>query len=221
MTLFVKRDGLAVKEERFFFTWYVILPALFYFAAHSYVWWRGIGSSAGLTRVMAGIIPLVAMAGVPALDLIARGIRGKRFIASVIVPVIMVLTALTGFNRYPNPTPLSGEQELVREATSWLERSEYSGRMVYYYNPYVFKFLRLDPYDSSLSRERVFDPENPWSGIGEGEIVIWDSHFGPNEGRLPLERLSGSSRFREIASFGEAGADGGRQGVVIFLRLPD
>ncbi|TFH35424.1 MAG: hypothetical protein E4G95_06925, partial [Bacteroidia bacterium] len=49
----VFRRGTANTDNNrsFFFTWYIILPALMYISAHSFVWWRGMGSSAGLVRV--------------------------------------------------------------------------------------------------------------------------------------------------------------------------
>ncbi|MCD6200583.1 MAG: hypothetical protein J7K46_02110, partial [Bacteroidales bacterium] len=59
----------ALKE-----TWFVVIPFLAYFAAHSYVWWKGLGGSLGLTRVMAGVVPLVAV----------TAMRGYRFVSGQI-----------------------------------------------------------------------------------------------------------------------------------------
>ena len=34
--------------------------------------------------------------------------------------------------------------------------------------------------------------------IKEGEIVLWDAHYSPNEGRLPLENLMDNPGFRLV-----------------------
>ena len=36
------------------------------------------------------------------------------------------------------------------------------------------------------------------SRIEEGEVVIWDAHFSPNEGRLPLENLMNNEGYKLI-----------------------
>jgi hypothetical protein len=44
----------------------------------------------------------------------------------------------------------------------------------------------------------VYNQEEPEFNILEGEVVVWDAHFSPNEGRLPLERLMNNQGFRLI-----------------------
>jgi len=58
--------------------------------------------------------------------------------------------------------------------------------------------MDLNPYDQERVHEFVYDRDHPEYKIEEGEIVIWDAHFSPNEGRLPLENLMSSEGFRLI-----------------------
>ncbi len=58
--------------------------------------------------------------------------------------------------------------------------------------------MKLDPYDEVLSHQFVYNRDHPEEKIADGEIVIWDAHFSPNEGRLPLENLMDNEYFRLI-----------------------
>jgi len=56
----------------------------------------------------------------------------------------------------------------------------------------------VNPYDEERVREFVFRREEPEYKIREGEIVLWDAHFSPNEGRLPLENLMDNPGFQLV-----------------------
>lgn len=211
-----KREG----SRGFIFTWYIILPALFYFSAHSFVWWRGIGSSAGLVRVLAGVLPLLSLAGALGIDFFAGLLSKTRIPPSWLVTPLVAIMAVEGFTHFDHPTGLNSEEQLVKEAAGWIRSSHFWEQKVYYYNPFLIYLLGLDPYDKSLSQERIPDPESPANGILPGELVVWDSHFGPNEGGLPESALSGNSAFRLAASFGAPeGAEPPELRVAVYERV--
>ena len=58
--------------------------------------------------------------------------------------------------------------------------------------------MNLNPYDEARVHEFVYNRDEPTHKIEEGEIVIWDAHFSPNEGQLPLENLMDNEGFRLI-----------------------
>jgi hypothetical protein len=99
---------------------------------------------------------------------------------------------------YTIPVPLVGTQRVVKVASDWYMDSEYAGKRFYYYNPFFTHFMKLDPYDDAVSHQFVHSREHPEDRIEEGEVVIWDAHFSPNEGRLPLENLMDNEDFRLI-----------------------
>ena len=72
---------------------------------------------------------------------------------------------------------------------------------IYYYDPYFIYVLDLNPYDTTRVAERVPDPVSPERGIPVGAIVLWDAHFGPNEGGLSLQKLSENENFKVLRSF--------------------
>ena len=44
----------------------------------------------------------------------------------------------------------------------------------------------------------IKDREHPENAVKVGELVIWDAHFGPNEGHLPLDNLLKNDAFRLV-----------------------
>jgi hypothetical protein len=122
----------------------------------------------------------------------------KNLLKNLLAIAFSVYLLSIPFKTYTIPVPVKGEERVVKRASAWLETSEYSDRKMYYYNPFFCHFMKLNPYDEERVRAKVYNPEIPEKKIKEGELVVWDAHFGPNEGRLPLERLMDSKGFRLI-----------------------
>ncbi|MFU8843935.1 MAG: hypothetical protein ACNA7V_09035 [Bacteroidales bacterium] len=166
----------------------VAAPLLIYLAAHSYVWWKGIGGSLGLIRVMAGIIPLASLLALKGYNTLMTlfKIPGK---AVIVVSIALSITiAYYPLFKY-HDFPLNESERTVAEAASWLRDSEHFNYKIYYYHLYFIHYLGIDPFNTSLCQEKIPDRNQPSHLIPEGSIIQWDSHFGPNEGRLPLENL--------------------------------
>ncbi|MFA5322308.1 MAG: hypothetical protein WC373_06500 [Smithella sp.] len=167
----------------------VLFPALTYFVAHSYVWWTGFGGSLGLTRVMAGIVPLMAIVGA---SFNFDDSRKKQIIVWVLSGTMLIVP----FFRYELPIKLDESTLLIKQAGNWLVQNNLESRLVYYYDPMVCYFLEKDPFDTNQVREQIANREYPEKTVTEGSIVVWDAHFGPNEGRMPLEKLLNNPNFR-------------------------
>jgi hypothetical protein len=177
------------------------LPFMVYFVAHSYVWWKGLGNSVGMIRVIAAVVPSAALLGTLGwsrlMELLPLSANLKRI--STLVLCLFLLTL--PHQMYEIPYPLKGEQEQVDRAARWLKQSEYQGGKVYYYDPFFWYYLDLNPMDEERSRAFLHNNEHPAYMVPEGSIVIWDAHYGPNEGQLPLSRLMDHPGFRLIQVF--------------------
>jgi hypothetical protein len=114
---------------------------------------------------------------------------------------LSVLLVLTAFRVNKMPVELAATQQLLKQAAEWMGESVYINSKIYYYDPYWWYFLDMNPYDREKIRELVPDVEHPENNIKPGEIVLWDAHFSPNEGRLPLDRLMGNPYFELIRHF--------------------
>lgn len=171
-------------------------PFLVYYAAHSYVWWQGKGNSVGMTRVMAGIMPSAVLLALSAWSGITGWIPLKRIWKDVAAVIFALFLIMVPFRTYKIPIPLKGEQRIVKRASEWLAESDYADQKMFYYNPFFCHFMKVSPYDEDRVKAKVYSPDKPGKKIQEGEIVVWDAHFGPNEGRLPLENLMDNPDFR-------------------------
>jgi len=212
-----KRDA---DDRGFFYLWFIIMPALTYIAAHSFVWWKGMGSSAGLVRVLAAILPLLSLAGAYGLGFLADYLRRYKIPAYLTVAIILAVMAADGFTHHRHPTELNDEEKLVKEASYWIRSSGMDHRKIYYFNPFLIHFLGLDPYDETRSVEKVPDRDIPSNSLMPGELIAWDSHFGPNEGGLKESVLAGDSLFRLLSYFGSTPGDNtGWPRVAIYERL--
>lgn len=194
----IKKEGVrkGVRKEWLLEMLVVYLPFLVFFAAHSYVWWKGMGNSVGMIRVMVAVLPsavlLASLAWSRLMDLIPVN-RALKYIATAILAVFLVSTP---FKMYHIPVPLEGTQRIVKDASDWMLQSDYTGRKVFYFNPFFPHFLKLNPYEGTEAGYYIPNRDQPEHSVNEGEIVIWDAHFGPNEGGLDLSKLLDNPSFR-------------------------
>ncbi|MBU3928583.1 MAG: hypothetical protein KKB74_12320, partial [Bacteroidetes bacterium] len=93
------------------------------------------------------------------------------------------------------------------------------------FSPHLVAKLGIDPFDQSLSKEGVPDKQNPARLLPDSSIVVWDAHFGPNEGGIPLEKLKQNDKmilikeFKPDDSFKVLG--GYDYAIYIFQRIPE
>jgi ABC-type cobalt transport system substrate-binding protein len=182
-----------IKDNRQYVILLIVLPALTYFAAHSFVWWKGIGGSLGLTRVMAGIVPLVAIISVSFFSW-----KIWRFYLGVLITIAIIIVP---FMQYDLPVRLDPTQKLVKKASEWAKDNKLDNRLIYYYDPMVCHFLKKDFYNNNVIREQIPDREHPENAVAMGALVFWDAHFGPNEGQMPIDRLLQNESFQLLKKF--------------------
>ncbi len=199
ISLFVKK-----KEEGIFFNEIRIEESLLlygsfviYFVAHSIFWWKGWFGSDGLIRVMAAVTPLLAL----------LALRGANAVLSVknsviIKAVFLILIIAIPFRQHTFPEHLDYEESTLHQADTWIQRENLSSAKIFYAHPFVVYELNKDPFDKNSAVEfYALNPETPEISVAPGELVIWDSHFGPNEGRIPLQKLEGNKNFKMLNSF--------------------
>ncbi len=174
------------------------LPFIIYLAAHSYVWWKGAGNSVGLIRVIVAVVPSAVLLGMFAYSRIIELIPVQKWIKQVGTTIFCIFLLTLPHQIYQIPVPLLREQRIVKDACDWWMESDYSENRFFYYNPFFTHFMRINPYDDALSHQFVHKTANPETRIKEGEVVIWDAHFSPNEGRLPLGNLMNNEGYKLI-----------------------
>lgn len=174
----------------------VYLPFQVYFIAHSYVWWKGLGNSLGLIRVIVAVLPSAVLLASLGWSRLMEVLPAGKSLNYILTGILIMVLLTNPYRLYEIPVPLEGTQRIVKDASDWMLQSEYTGRKVYYFNPFVPYFLKLNPYENAESCYYIPNRDQPERSVREGEIVIWDAHFGPNEGGMPLENLMNNPGFR-------------------------
>jgi len=171
---------------------------LAYFAAHSYVWWQG-KSSLGLIRVMGGIIPLAALTAVKGVQFVFEKIKNRK-LAHLVLLFITGLQVFMFFNMTRLPLKAGAVEKLIFQSSDFL-KNEVPDAKIYYFNPDFAFQLGLNPYDSSKSGWFFGDRIQPSNSMDFGDILIWDAHFGPNEGRVSFNTVENDPYLQKIKTF--------------------
>jgi len=196
---FIKNE---FKSERQINEGFLVFGGLaIYLVAHSYVWWKGIGGSLGLVRVMACIIPLAAIICARGANLLTDILPKKRIIQSLLPVLLVLIVSLTTIFGVKIPMKAGRQEKVLIEAAEWVKKSKYFHNKIYYYDLYFLHRLGVDPYNQERCFEKLPDNEFPGKNVPAGSIVQWDAHYGPNEGKMPLERLLESDQFHLLKVF--------------------
>lgn len=180
----------------------LFLPLLGYLSFHSFLWWKGMGGSLGLTRVMAGVMPLAALLALRGWNaLLTPKVLSLTWVKITATSVLVFFIIKTTVHLYSLPILLDGPNKVVKDAADWLKESEYYTKKMYYYDPFFYPMLDINPYDNSRLQELVPDRDHPEVGIAIGDLVLWDAHLSPNEGGLPLKRMQENEHFKTLQVF--------------------
>lgn len=183
-------------SDTFYFLLLVPGSFLIYFAAHSYAWWKGIGNSLGLIRVIAAVSPAAAVTALIGFDKILTYIKKVSGVLKWIVTLgVMAWIMVIGAKTYQYSFKSSPPDQLMNKAVTFVRDHHLEKDPVYYFDPYFVYKLGTDPYFGNV---RQWNPKGnyPVKGLPDGSVIVWDAHFGPNEGRMPLDRLLDNSQLK-------------------------
>lgn len=169
---------------------------LMFFSAHSYVWWKGISGSLGLIRVMASIAPAIALVAAFGLFRLLQLPSFKKPVVSFTIVIVFIFSA--AFQLYSEvnlPTPLGQAQIVMQRTADWLRKQPIENE-VHYADPTFSHFGMGLNYASPINKGPM--PHERLDELPLGDVVIWDAHFSPNEGRMPLDVLLNHPNFNRI-----------------------
>lgn len=169
-----------------------------YFAAHSYVWWQGTGGSLGLIRVIAAVIPLMAVTAALGFHRMAELVKSPLLVSGFGV-VVIAWQLLTPVRQHPLPFRWERPQQLMKEAAHFIHSAEPA--KIHYFDPFLLHFLEMDPFNPSLSTWGAGDKITPSNGMDFGDLLVWDAHFGPNEGGISPEAVMQDPRLQLERTF--------------------
>ncbi len=187
----IKQDKFKLTDNFFFL---LLVPGIFllFFAAHSYVWWKGIGNSLGLIRVIGAVTPLAAITAVAGIDFFDKSISQLKKPYShlkwlLLLPVILDIKYTTKHAEYG--LRKSRPQQILTRAVDYINDHGFKNHKIYYFNTFVPFLLDVDPYNPLQAQRGVPQVPEISASLTDSSIIVWDAHFGPNEGRTPLSIL--------------------------------
>lgn len=185
----IRKDRFRLSEN---FLILLLIPGTYivYVAAHSYVWWRGIGNSLGLIRVIGAVTPLAALTALVGLNLVTALLARKSKIVSIVFMYLVMLWIFAlGLGTHRFGFMLTKEQLLVQESSMYIKNNNLLNNKIYYFDPYVPYELNIDPYDRNICQYGIPSVNQIHTLLPDSSLVIWDSHFGPNEFRVDIGSL--------------------------------
>lgn len=174
-----------------------------FIAAHTVFWVFGLFGSAGLTRVLAMLPPLlaiVALRGLGCLVALGRTTQVQQRIATgvAVLAIVFLFTGLRMSLRWQRDFGLPGDLALAEQAATWYRQLPgRQGQPVALEHPGVARALDVDVFDR---RARPLASINKRLQLGQlpvGTMVFWDDWFSTVEGGLSAEQLAHDPRFRQ------------------------
>lgn len=187
------------NNKLLYFILLIPVPYLIFFVAHSFVWWKGIGNSAGLLRVMTAVTPLAAVTALYSYNFLTKNLNTK--IVTILSVIVLSVVMSKGITTYKHSFYKSNSQQLLLQSVDYIKSNSLDTNKIYYFDPLVTFGLNLDKHDESKCNYTVPNINHPSTSIKNNSIIIWDAHFGPNEGRLPLENLMNDNGLVLLKSF--------------------
>ncbi len=198
--LWVKKDRFKINNR---FYYLLLVPGIYltFMAAHSVVWWKGWGNSLGLIRVMGSVAPMAAITALTGFNFLEEkfGRYKKLFLAFEILLLLWMLAMIYsdcrgGFKK-------SKAQVVLSSVANYIHNNHFDKNKIYYFNNYIPFKLNIDPYDNRIAQWGAPNGVKVSFNMPDSSLIVWDAHFGPNEGRTPLKKLLSDSNLKLIKKF--------------------
>ena len=178
---------------------YILFPAFMYTIFHSVMWYLGT-VSLGLPRILAVVVPLFAIISIYALNRIQQSTQINH--SSLLLGIC--ITGLIVWNVYSKielPVKLGEEEKVLTEVAEYIRSEGLQDHKIHYYSLYNEVTLGLDPHFPEKCQQVIHTRAEPHINVAAGSLVIWDAHFAPNEGQMPLANLTSSEHFKLLEVF--------------------
>ena len=202
---------------------YILVPTITYIGFHSIMWYVG-RVSLGLPRMLAVVVPLLAILAVYGLNRL-NGLFKNQKPLTVVGAALAGLILFNGASKVELPVKLGAEERVLSEVAAYIRTNGLSNHKIHYYSLYNEISLGLDPHYPEQCQQVIHNRSNPHEEVKPGSLVVWDAHFAPNEGAMPLENLTTNPHFEVLNVFKPEPAFNTLGDkpfeVYLFLRKPD
>ncbi|MGD9977460.1 MAG: hypothetical protein AB7S54_05955, partial [Bacteroidales bacterium] len=161
------------------------------------------GSSLGLSRYMAAVVPFMAVMATRGLILFSLmfQILFKREWIRVLALILGVFSVIhIPFVIQNYPIALDATSKTLKTASEWIKTEEFDNAKIFYTDP-IFYFLHgINPFDATKSQSSFNSSTNPSEGMKNGDLLIYDEHFSPIAG-VELDKLTSNPELKLLKTF--------------------
>ena len=211
---FIFRDKNAISDEELYLVYGITVV---YFIAHSAFWALGIFNSFGLVRVMAGIIPLMAIISLRGFNAITQTFRFPwlKYLLIAIVLLFPFINTKYAF-KWKRDFSLKGDQQAELQLGNYVKQNfpAYKNHVFFYEPAYLSLTLDINYFDSTKHKRllNAFAENN----FPPASFLIWDDWFAPMEAHVELQQIINDGRFELLQSFEKKDAWGSTRVVKLF-----
>ncbi len=189
VVLFLARQlQLLTSDKLAQLLFFLIGSSVLILVLHSFLWWKGLKGSLGLIRVMATVIPAVCFCALYAINKVYR--PRLKLVSSAFIFALAGFSCVKAYSLSGLPARMDERSEILAEAAEWYKQHPAEGRVSYLSPFFAFK-ADLNPEDpEEVVLLWSIDKNDPSKSLSPGEVIVWDSQFGPLEGQMPEESIS-------------------------------
>jgi len=177
----------------------ILIPAVIYLSFHSIMWYLG-KVSAGLPRILAVLVPFLAIVVVYAVHQLGNLFNSK-LVSTGISISLCLLIVWNGNSSVRLPVGLGQEEKVLQRVADYIYENELDKNKIHYFALYNEVTLGLDPHYPENCQQVIHTRAEPHINVEANSLVIYDMHFAPNEGQMPLENLTSSPYFELLEVF--------------------
>jgi hypothetical protein len=171
-----------------------------YLFAHAVFWWKGLFGSIGTVRVMGAVMPIGSILALEGYNFLSKTVFKK--IGGWFHWIALAALLIWFIGNKIVPVRMSTEEKVVKKASDWIAGSHLDQNKMYYFYPWISVLLNRDVFDKSQNEEPWGFTNRSYSeGIPKGSLLIWDSHFSANEGRIGKESILSDTNYTLLKEF--------------------
>lgn len=179
----------------------IMLGTFAFVGAHSLFWYLGIFNSMGLTRVLLGIFPLLAIIILYGYNTLTEDLLKNKIIVKQILQVLLIAYIVI-FPFTSNPAAmkwgqmnLTEDQQLAKEVALFIETNEGLNHRFIFVHPYLGQALDIDIFDPDI---RLNLTKDNLKKLQPGDIIIWENWFSVVECGISKQSLIDMPQLEKI-----------------------
>lgn len=212
--LVLKKDWLKLKFPLLFFSSGIFFGIIIF---HSYLWANGKYGALGLTRIATQGMPLFVVLSIYYSERIFSELHSNfKKIASLVL-ILFCCIKLYCLPAFPNKMPPFEKQMVL--TGNFLNKQKNKLKKIHYHHPLIPFKMGYNPFRdlNKINFYYAYNIENDFDQtIKKGDLLVWDSQFGPLESGMPLAKILGLKQLSMVNDFTFKNAENKITGAYIF-----